>query len=64
MSDAHITLLAVAKRLVDEQDGVTAIEYGLLAALIAMTCVVAFQLVGTSLNALWAYWVSAVLGAL
>ncbi len=64
MSDRHITPLAMARRLVNEQDGVTAIEYGLLAALIAVTCIVAFQLLGTQLNALWVYWVGAVIGAL
>ncbi|ANB76585.1 pilus assembly protein [Paraburkholderia phytofirmans OLGA172] len=34
-----------------EEDGVTAIEYGLLAALIAVTIITAVQLVATDLNA-------------
>ncbi len=33
-----------------EDDGVTAIEYGLIAALIALAIIVAVQLVGTNLN--------------
>ena len=64
MSNGHITPLATARGLVSEQDGVTAIEYGLLAALIAITCIVAFQLLGTSLTAMYVYWVGAVIGAL
>ena len=64
MSDGHITPLAMARRLVNEQDGVTAIEYGLLAALIAVTCIAAFQLLGARLTAMYLYWVGAVLGAL
>ncbi len=64
MSDGHITPPAMVQRLVSEQDGVTAIEYGLLAALIAITCIVAFQLLGTQLTAMYLYWVGAVLGAL
>ena len=49
---------------VREDDGVTAIEYGLLAALIAVTCIVAFQATGTSLEALYLYWSGAVNAAL
>lgn len=30
--------------------GVTAIEYGLIAALVAVVCIVAWQLLGTSLS--------------
>jgi len=47
-----------------EDDGVTSIEYGLLAALIAVVCIVAFQATGTSLSALYAYWSAAVIAAL
>jgi pilus assembly protein Flp/PilA len=64
MSDEHTSALVMGRRFVNEQDGVTAIEYGLLAALIAVTCIVAFQLLGSSLTALYVYWVGAVLGAL
>ena len=38
-----------------EEDGVTAIEYGLLAALIAVAIIVGAQLVGTNLNGLFNY---------
>ena len=53
-----------AARMVREDDGVTAIEYGLLAALIAVTCIVAFQATGTSLKALYEYWSAVVIAAL
>jgi pilus assembly protein Flp/PilA len=39
------------KRFLMEEDGVTAIEYGLIAALIAVVIIVGVTLVGTSLNA-------------
>jgi pilus assembly protein Flp/PilA len=38
-------------RFIDDQSGVTAIEYGLIAALIAVVIIVAVQLVGTDLTA-------------
>jgi len=38
------------KRFLTEEDGVTAIEYGLIAALIAVVITVGAGLVGTSLN--------------
>ncbi|MFZ3324954.1 MAG: Flp family type IVb pilin [Methylocella sp.] len=37
-------------RFFDDQSGVTAIEYGLIAALIAVVIIVAVQLVGTDLT--------------
>ncbi len=37
-------------RFLKDEDGVTAIEYGLIAALIAVVIIVAVTLVGTSLN--------------
>jgi pilus assembly protein Flp/PilA len=37
-------------RLLQDEAGVTAIEYGLIAALIAVTIIAALSLVGTSLN--------------
>ena len=37
-------------RLLDDDAGATAIEYGLIAALIAVAAIAAFQLVGTSLS--------------
>jgi pilus assembly protein Flp/PilA len=47
-----------------EDDGVTAIEYGLLAALIAVACVAAFSATGTSLSAIYTTWSQAVVAAL
>ena len=37
-------------RFVKDESGVTAIEYGLIAALISVVCIVAMTLVGTNLN--------------
>jgi pilus assembly protein Flp/PilA len=36
-----------------DEDGVTMIEYGLLAALIAVVCIAAITIVGTQLNTLF-----------
>lgn len=36
--------------LLKNEDGATAIEYGLIAALIAVAAIAAFQLVGTNLS--------------
>lgn len=36
-------------RLFSEEDGATAIEYGLIAALISIACVIAFQMLGLNL---------------
>lgn len=44
---AHVT------KLLRNQDGATAIEYGLIAALIAVAAIVAFQLVGTNLSSIF-----------
>jgi pilus assembly protein Flp/PilA len=49
--------------LADER-GVTAIEYGLLAALIAVTIIGGVSATGTSLTALFNTWSAAVIGAL
>ena len=38
------------QRFVREDDGVTMVEYGLIAALIAVVCVVSVSLIGTELN--------------
>jgi pilus assembly protein Flp/PilA len=43
------TLTAVLK----DENGATAIEYGLIAALIAVAAIAAFQLVGTNLSAVF-----------
>lgn len=37
-------------RFINNQSGATAIEYGLIAALISVVCIVAFTNIGTRLN--------------
>ena len=46
-------LVVIARNFLREEDGVTAIEYGLLAALIAVAITVGANLVGQNLNALF-----------
>lgn len=38
------------RKLIDNESGVTAIEYALIAALIAVAAIAAFSLVGTNLS--------------
>ena len=38
------------KRFLKEEEGVTMIEYGLLAALISIVCIIAITFVGNNLN--------------
>jgi pilus assembly protein Flp/PilA len=40
-------------KLLKDADGATAIEYGLIAALIAVAAIAAFQLVGTNLSSIF-----------
>jgi len=40
-------------RLLNDEAGATAIEYGLIAALIAVAAIAAFQLVGTNLTSVF-----------
>jgi pilus assembly protein Flp/PilA len=42
-------------RFAAEESGATAIEYGLMAALIAVACIAAFMAFGTSLTGLFDY---------
>jgi pilus assembly protein Flp/PilA len=44
---------SVVKRLLGDESGATAIEYGLIAALIAVAAIAAFQLVGTNLSGIF-----------
>jgi pilus assembly protein Flp/PilA len=44
---------APACRLGRDQSGATAIEYGLIAALIAVAAIAAFQLIGTNLSGIF-----------
>ena len=41
--------------LINDQSGVTAIEYALIAALIAVAAISAFSLVGTNLSSTFSY---------
>lgn len=43
------------KQFIRDEEGVTAIEYGLIAALIAVVIIVAVTAVGTNLNAVFTY---------
>ena len=43
------------KRFLKDEDGVTAIEYGLIAALIAVAIIVAVSLIGTNLSVIFNY---------
>ena len=45
--------LNVTRRFLRDEEGVTAIEYGLIAALIAVVIIVGAGLVGTNLNTLF-----------
>jgi pilus assembly protein Flp/PilA len=46
-------MLTSLTRLFKDESGATAIEYGLIAALIAVAAIAAFQLVGTNLSAVF-----------
>ena len=48
-------LMTNMKRFIQDEDGVTAIEYGLIAALIAVVIIGAVTLVGTNLSAVFQY---------
>lgn len=46
-------MVGVLKSLVRDENGATAIEYGLIAALIAVAAIAAFRLVGTHLSSVF-----------
>jgi pilus assembly protein Flp/PilA len=47
---------SVTRRLsIDSEKGVTAIEYGLIASLVAIAIIIGITLVGTNLNSLFNY---------
>lgn len=52
------------KKFIREEDGVTAIEYGLIAALIAVVIITAVTLVGTQLSSVFNYIGTSLQGAL
>lgn len=47
--------MQVAKQFARDEEGVTAIEYGLIAALIAVVIIIGVTAVGLNLNALFTY---------
>ncbi len=55
-------LVQFIKNFAREEDGVTAIEYGLIAALIAVVIIASAQLVGQNLDAVFRY-IATTLGA-
>jgi pilus assembly protein Flp/PilA len=48
-------LLTLFLHLIKDESGVTAIEYALIAALIAVAAIAAFTLVGTNLSTTFSY---------
>ncbi len=48
-------LMNNVKRFVQDEEGVTAIEYGLIASLIAVAIIVAVGSVGTNLSGIFTY---------
>ena len=49
----YLTLLKLANSIKKDESGATAIEYGLIAALIAVIIIAAVTLVGTDLSAMF-----------
>ena len=43
-------MLSIFRKLLKDEQGATAIEYGLIAALISVAAITAFSTVGTNLN--------------
>jgi pilus assembly protein Flp/PilA len=56
------SIMNYIRRFTQNEEGVTAIEYGLIAALIAVVIIVAVRAVGTSLTAVYEF-IAAALGA-
>lgn len=48
-------LTTMFKQFIRDEEGVTAIEYGLIAALIAIVIITAVQLIGTNLNIIFQF---------
>lgn len=57
-------VLAATRQFLREEDGVTAIEYGLIAALIAVVIIASVQSVGNNLNEVFNYISTKLNGAL
>jgi pilus assembly protein Flp/PilA len=45
--------MTILTKLIRDENGATAIEYGLIAALIAVAAIAAFRLVGTNLSTIF-----------
>ena len=58
------TFLPLALRSCADESGVTAIEYGLMAALIAVSIIGGLSATGTSLGAIYTAWSTAVIAAI
>lgn len=58
------TIMQYVKQFLNDEEGVTAIEYGLIAALIAAFIAGAVKLVGVNLNAVFVAINTALTGAL
>lgn len=56
-------MLQLMKSFIKEEEGVTAIEYGLIAALVAIVIITVLTTSGTNLNTLWTRICSALAGA-
>jgi pilus assembly protein Flp/PilA len=56
-------MFAALSRLMRDEAGATAVEYGLIAALIIVICIAAIQIVGTQLNTTFGSIASALTGA-
>jgi pilus assembly protein Flp/PilA len=56
-------LIASARNFIAADDGVTMIEYGLLAALIAVVSIAAITTLGTTLQAIWGTITAALVAA-
>jgi pilus assembly protein Flp/PilA len=48
-------IVLATRRFLRDEEGVTAIEYGLIAALIAVVIIVGARAVGVNLNAMFSY---------
>lgn len=60
----HTQVFEWMRRWWQDEQGVTVIEYGLLAALIVVTCIGAFSTTGTSLTEIYDFWSQTVIAAL
>jgi pilus assembly protein Flp/PilA len=59
-----LSMQTLLSRFVRDESGVTAIEYGLIAALISVVCIGAMTVAGTQLNAVYTQIGNSLTGAL